>query len=119
VISISTNTTDICPKISRCRGNIVINPKIVLQSKLLFMHSYHYSYAPPSFNNTWITNARHHPGVELRNGEDYYIPRPNLTLFTLLPLYSFPSAWNEAGPSKYHNNPILFKNLLKEELLSI
>jgi hypothetical protein len=92
-------------------------PKLVLQSKLHFMHSFHFNYAPPSFNNTWITNARHHPGVELRNGEDYYIPRPNLTLFTLLPLYSFPSAWNTAGPSKYHNNPILFKNLLKEELL--
>jgi Reverse transcriptase (RNA-dependent DNA polymerase) len=94
-------------------------PKLVLQSKLHFMHSFHFSYAPPSFDNTWITNANHHPGVELRNGEDYYIPRPNLTLFTRLPLYSFPSAWNEAGPSKYHHNPILFKNLLKEELLIV
>jgi hypothetical protein len=93
-------------------------PKIVLQAKLHFMHSFHFKYTPPSISNTWITNARHNPGVELRNSEDYPIPRPNLTLFPRFPLYSFSSAWNEAGPSKYHNNSIHFKNLPEAELLS-
>jgi exonuclease III len=91
-------------------------PKMILQAKLHFMHSYHYNYAPPSFNDTWILNSVRYPERELRNADDYYLPRPNLTLFTNLPLYSLPLSWNEAGPSKYHANVALFKFCLRAEL---
>ena len=90
--------------------------KMVLQAKLHFMHSYHYNYAPSLFNDTWILNAIRYPDRELRNADDYYIPRPNLTLFTKLPLHSLPSAWNDAGASKYHANVALFKSCLRAEL---
>jgi Reverse transcriptase (RNA-dependent DNA polymerase) len=101
--------------------NLKILPytKLILQSKLLFMHSYHYNYAPPAFTNTWTLNANRVPELNLRNSEDYTLPRPNLTFFTRFPLYTFPKAWNEAGPNKSHRNPILYKNLLKDELLGI
>jgi hypothetical protein len=96
--------------------DILPYPKMVLQAKLHFMHSYHYNYAPSSFNDTWILNAIRYPDRELRNADEYYIPRPNLTLFTKLPLHSLPSAWNDAGASKYHANVALFKSCLRAEL---
>jgi hypothetical protein len=41
--------------------NILPYPKMILQAKLHFMHSYHYNYAPPSFNDTWILNSARYP----------------------------------------------------------
>jgi hypothetical protein len=96
--------------------NILPYPKMILQAKISFMHSYHFNYAPPSFNDTWILNSVRYPGRELRNANDYHLPRPNLSLFTNLPLYSLPQAWNEAGPYKYHANVALFKFSLRAEL---
>jgi hypothetical protein len=64
-------------------------PKMILQAKLHFMHSFHYSYAPTSFNDTWILNSVRHPDRELRNDNDYYIPRTNLSIFTNFPLHRY------------------------------
>jgi hypothetical protein len=89
---------------------------MILQAKLHFMHSYHYNYAPHSFNDTWILNSARYPERELRDADDYYLPRPNLSLFTNLPFYSLPLSWNDAGPSKYHANVALFKYCLRAEL---
>ncbi len=55
----------------------------------------------------------------LRNGHEYNVPRPRLEMFKRLPLYTFPVAWNSAGPSKYHRNYVTFKIALKNELLKI
>jgi hypothetical protein len=96
--------------------NILPYPKMILQAKISFMHFHHFNYAPPSFNDTWILNAVRYPGRELRNANDYHLPRPNLSLFTNLPLYSLPLTWNEAGPYKYHANVALFKFFLRAEL---
>jgi hypothetical protein len=93
--------------------------KLILHSKLLFMHSYHHKYAPPAFSNTWTLNSVRVPDMNLRNSDEYTVPRPNLTFFTRIPLYTFPKAWNEAGPNKSHRNPILYKSLLKDELLNM
>jgi hypothetical protein len=96
--------------------NILPYPKMILQAKISFMHSFHFNYAPPSFNDTWILNAARYPDRELRNANDYHLPRPNLSLFTNLPLYSLPLTWNEAGPFKYNANVALFKFFLRAEL---
>jgi hypothetical protein len=93
--------------------------KLIIQSQLTFMHSYHYKYSPPTFTNTWLLNSDRNPNMNLRNADDYFIPRPHLSSFTRFPLYTFPKAWNEAGPSKFHTNRALFRNQLKAELLGV
>ena len=90
--------------------------KIVTQAQLHFMHSYHYKYAPAAFNNTWILNSERDTPYELRNSEDYEIPRLNYTSLKRFPLYTLPTAWNAAGPSKYHSNKFTFQTALKDEL---
>jgi Reverse transcriptase (RNA-dependent DNA polymerase) len=92
--------------------------KLITQSQLHFMHSYHYKYSPPTFTNTWTLNSERVPEMNLRNADDYFIPRPHLASFTRFPLYSFPKAWNEAGPAKFHANRALFRSQLKIELLN-
>jgi hypothetical protein len=37
-------------------NNILPFEKLILQSKLLFMHAIEYSYAPPAFSDAWTKN---------------------------------------------------------------
>jgi len=71
--------------------------KIIQQAKLHFMHSYHYSYAPLAFSNTWSKNSDRNLPVNLRNLNDYVIPRPNYEFFKRMPFYSLPLIWKNAG----------------------
>jgi Reverse transcriptase (RNA-dependent DNA polymerase) len=91
---------------------------IIQQSKLHFMHSIHYQYAPPAFNGVWVTNAERNPNIQLRNAEDYFIPLAHSNQLQRFPKFSFPREWNLAGPCKYHRNPITFKLELKRELMT-
>jgi hypothetical protein len=100
------------------RLGILPYTKLITQAQLHFMHSYHHHYSPPSFSNTWLLNSERAPELNLRNSEEYSLPRPNLSSFTKFPLYTFPKAWNEAGPCKFHRNKALFRNELKRELLN-
>jgi len=83
--------------------------KILLQAKLHFMHSIHYSYAPPSLLHSWPKNTVRNIDHDLRNQNDYIVPRANLTFFTKFPLYTFPLAWNSAGIFSFYNNTTTFK----------
>jgi len=100
--------------------NLQILPihKIIQQSKLIFMHSYHYKYAPLSFINTWPTNNERNVPMDLRNQHDYSIPRSNTENFKRFPLYSIPFAWNNAGFFRNYNNTTTFKIALKNYLHS-
>jgi len=82
-------------------------PKLIEQSKLLFMHSVHYNYAPPIFSNVWPKNDSRNINQHLRNSEQYTIPRPKTSSFTRFPLTSLPVSWNNAGNFKYHSNSML------------
>ncbi len=46
------------------------------------------------------------------------IPNNHIELFKRIPLFSLPSEWNSAGDVIFHENKKLFRNLLKEKLLS-
>lgn len=92
--------------------------KIIQQSKLIFMHSYHYKYAPSTFNNTWFTNSERNVPMELRNQYDYTLPRANSENFKKFPLYSLPLTWNNAGYFRNYGNTTTFKISLKSYLLS-
>jgi hypothetical protein len=82
------------------------------------MHAIEYSYTPESFSNIWTKNERREVGYELRNQNEYIIPNHRIELFKRIPLFSLPTEWNSAGDIIFHKNKILFRNLLKEKLLS-
>jgi hypothetical protein len=64
---------------------------IITQASLHLMHAAHFKYAPSPFHDIWSTNADRNPDLNLRNAEDYYIPRAKLSLFQRSPLYTLPS----------------------------
>ena len=91
----------------------------MLQSKLLFMHSIHYEYAPKSFHNIFTKNLIREINYELRNADAYLVPAARIELFKKFPIYSFPVAWNEVGILGYYYNIVTFKVALKEHLFSL
>ena len=88
------------------------------QNKLLFMHSVHYDYAPKSFQNTFTKNESREINYELRNADAYLVKAARIIFFLKFPLFTFPTAWNEAGILAYYLNRITFSIALKEHLFS-
>jgi hypothetical protein len=54
--------------------------------------------------------------MDLRNAEDLYVPYSNSDQVKKLPIIAFAKNWNSLSENKNHRNPVLFKNLLKEEI---
>ena len=90
--------------------------KIILQAKLHLMHSIHYNYAPPTLKYMCQKNSARAISHNLRNQDDYTIPRANYTFFTRFPLFTLPTAWNSAGIVTFYNNTTTFKIALLNEL---
>ena len=91
--------------------------KLILQAKLMFMHSIEYGYGLPTFINTWEKNHVRNPDVNLRNADHFAIPHPRVDSFKLIPLYSFPFEWNRLQDElKYQYNRTTFKIALKNAL---
>ncbi len=76
-----------------------------------------YNYAPRAFSNNWMKNNERNIGHALRNDNDYMLPNPRIEFFKKIPLYSLPSAWNDAGDIRFQHNRITFKIALKDKLL--
>ena len=89
-----------------------------LQSKLIFMHTVHYKYAPKSFLNTFNLNATRDIDYDLRNAGAYAVPAVRIELFKRFPLYTFPTAWNAIGDLQFYSNRTTFTISLKENLPS-
>ena len=90
--------------------------KLILQSKLTFMHSICYSYAPQTFLNTFPINNNVNV-YNLRTRAMYLVPFIRIEQFRKFPLYSFTSAWNQAGDVTFQTNKYTFQNSLKNLLL--
>ena len=90
--------------------------KIILQAKLHLMHSIYYNYAPPTLKNMCKKNSERSISHNLRNQDDYTIPRANYSFYTRFPLYTLPLAWNNAGIVTFYNNTTTFKIALLNEL---
>ena len=71
--------------------------KIIKQSKLTFMHSVFYNYAPTSFDSIWAKNSDRQLSQNLRNENEFRLPNPRIEIFKKLPPYSLPLEWNNAG----------------------
>jgi len=100
--------------------NILPYTKIIQQAKLHFMHPIFHGYTRhlTSFNSTWQKNSQRNIPIELRNLNDFYLPRANRENFKRSPLYSLPFTWNNSGFFKHYVNPTTFKIALKSYLNS-
>ena len=85
---------------------------LIHYSKSMFMHSVEYGYNK-AFENTWTHNNQRNPAINLRNGNEFYLPPVNKEVFRKSTLYSLPHTWNNLGDIKYQPNRTTFKiNLL-------
>ena len=91
--------------------------KLSQQSKLLFMHSICYNYAPKSFENVFVRNTDRNIDYNLRNNDEFALPMVRIEFFKRFPLYSFPHAWNSLGDLIFQSNRVTFKIALKDYLL--
>ncbi len=82
------------------------------------MHNIHYETAPASLLNLWPKNVDRNQNYNLRNNNDYQIPRANYNFYTRSPAYSFTTLWNESNLVTPHRNPITFKIAVKHMLLN-
>ena len=90
---------------------------ILYEQKMIFMHSVYNNYAPVSFSNVWTKNIEREQQYELRNENNYVLPRPRFEGFKKYPLYSFAKTWNESGDLRLYSNPTTFKIALRNQLL--
>ncbi len=89
---------------------------IVKQSKLLFMHSIYYNYAPKSFEGVWVKNGERNGNWNLRNSDLFFLPNPRTESFKKMPIYALPKEWNDCGVLMFYENRTTFKHALKESL---
>ena len=81
------------------------------------MHAIYNNYAPPSFTNIGSKNIKRNIPHELRNENDFVLPKPRFEGFKKYPLYTFAKIWNESGDLRLYSNPITFKIALRNQLL--
>ncbi len=93
-------------------------PDLINQSKLNIMHTIHYETAPSSLLNLWPKNQIRNRNYELRNTDDYEIPRSNYAFFTRSPAYSFTKLWNNSTTVTPHRNHKTFKIAVKNMYLN-
>jgi hypothetical protein len=77
--------------------NILPLPDPITLFNLKLFHSFFHRYIPSAFENSWTTKRNQREGVaniELRNDDDFYIPRHRTELILRLPLFNFPITWN-------------------------
>ena len=81
------------------------------------MHSIVYDYAPASLQREFPINQLNRE-YQLRNNEDFLIPRINLESLKRFPFYKYPTLWNDLNPElKSLNRKNEFKYKIKSSLL--
>ncbi len=71
-----------------------------------------------SFNGMWITNEERNPERVLRNINDLYVPAHRLEMVKRMPLFAFPTVWNNALGNKNNRKHHAYMRELKSLLLS-
>jgi hypothetical protein len=92
--------------------------KIIKMSKLMFMHSVFYEYAPRSFNLTWQKNNLRQIDHNLRNLNEFTLPNPRIEQFKRFPIYSLPMEWNLERVLTLYENRTTFKLALRDQLFA-
>jgi hypothetical protein len=91
---------------------------LIIQSRLMFMHAIKYQYCPKSFRNVFTVNPADNLPYDLRNANDFAMPRARIEMFKKIPIYTLPLEWNNSGDLQFYQNMTTFKITLKETLLS-
>jgi hypothetical protein len=99
--------------------NIVPCPKLVIYSKLNFMHSVIYNYCPKSYVNIWKHNNERSEihNRSLRNSDELEITHPRLELYKKSPIYSLPKLWNELDDTRFQHCRTTFSISIEDKLL--
>jgi hypothetical protein len=101
-------------------SNILPFDKILIYSKLTFMHAIHYKYSPKSYHNMFLSNVDRNLNYELRNEHELQLPFVRIESFKKFPPYSLPFEWNKLGIELQHqSNKLTFSILLKEYLFNM
>ena len=103
---------------SVCKLKILPYDLIIKQSKLQFMHSIRFKYAPESFNDIWTLNANREHEYQLRNNNEFVLIAPRIEFVKKQPIYSLPNEWNALGDLRFQHNMTTFRIGLKYDLLS-
>ena len=111
------NLTHTRPLFSKLK--VLPHDLIIKQSKLQFMHSIRFGYAPASFNAIWPLNANREHDYQLRNNQEFVLPAPRIEFFKKQPIYTLPHEWNSLGDIRFQNNMVTFRIALKKDLLNI
>jgi hypothetical protein len=78
--------------------------KFIKYNALKFMHSYHHNALPISFYQMWTLNRDRNPDRVLRNADQLYVPPHHFATLKRMPLFNFPTIWNQEDNVKL--NPI-------------
>ena len=99
--------------------NLKILPleNLITYSQLKFMHNFYNNNIPLSFTEMWVTNRSRNPQINLRNAENLHVPAHSFDSIKRLPLFTFPTKWNEDCISKFNPNCKQYLKLLKVKLL--
>jgi len=90
--------------------------QILEYQKSSFMHSVFYGSSPKTFNEIFQKNPIRHDH-DLRNHNNFAVPRPRLDWFKRMPPFSFTSHWNSLEEAKLYQNKVTFQIMLKGRLL--
>jgi len=90
--------------------------QILEYQKSSFMHSVFYGYCPKTFDDIFTKNPVRHDH-DLRNHNNFTVPRPRIDWFKRMPPFSFTSHWNSLEEAKLYNNRKTFQIMLKGRLL--
>ena len=90
---------------------------LILQQKLIFMHSLVYNHTPVIYQD-FFPNREVNWHFNLRNSNDFFVARAYSTLVHKMSLVNFPQTWNDLDQSiKDISSKIAFKKQLKLYLL--
>jgi hypothetical protein len=90
---------------------------LLTYSKLMFMHSVHHNYCPPTFNNTWQFILEQNKERNLRNQNNYSLTFPRIEQLKKSPLCSLSFLWSILDDIKLQRNRTTFRIGLTEKLL--
>ena len=92
--------------------------QLITYSQLKFMHLFTFNKTPPSFTEMWITNRARTPLLNLRNAENLHVKPHLLDSLKRLPLFAFPTIWNEENATKHNPDCKKYLRGLKVNLLN-
>jgi len=88
--------------------------KLIQFQKASLMHSIYYEYCPSTLHEIFTKNPAQE-NLNLREYNNFLIPRPRIEQFKKFPQFSLPTIWNSLNEAKLYNNRTTFQIALKNK----